>query len=175
MGAFSGLNNLKTLWVLHDKPNRLLVLESWSQLCQTMQRIQNEIYYQKKKKKEIKNQCYTWFSKSLEYNTCQFGKENIRNSVKEIFNRGSSSYKRQLERLKMNKFTVSFYDKKLKRLRWKSSVDRMIINTYLVWLGMSETCYTRLAIKIEPTNSSKFSWRARVPARERTPKAKNLA
>ena len=42
----------------------------------------------------------------------------------------------------MNKFIVSFYDKKSKRLRWKSSVDCMIINTYLVWLGMSETCYT---------------------------------
>ena len=49
MGAFSGLNNLTTLWVLHDKPNRLLVLESWSQLYQTMQRIQNEIGCHKKR------------------------------------------------------------------------------------------------------------------------------
>ena len=53
--------------------------------------------------------------KSLEYNTCQFGKENIRNSVKEIFNRGSSSYKRQLQRLKMNKFIFSFFDKQIKK------------------------------------------------------------
>ena len=45
----------------------------------------------------------------------KFGKENIRNSVKEIFNRGGSSYKRQLQRLKMNKLIFSFYDKKIKK------------------------------------------------------------
>ena len=44
-----------------------------------------------------------------------FGKENMRNSVKEIFNRGGSSYKRQLQRLKMNKLIFSFYDKKIKK------------------------------------------------------------
>ena len=45
----------------------------------------------------------------------KFGKENMRNSVKEIFNRGGSSYKRQLQRLKMNKLIFSFYDKKIKK------------------------------------------------------------
>ena len=45
----------------------------------------------------------------------KFGKENIRNFVKEIFNRGGSSYKRQLQRLKMNKLIFSFYDKKIKK------------------------------------------------------------
>ena len=45
----------------------------------------------------------------------KFGKENMRNFVKEIFNRGGSSYKRQLQRLKMNKLIVSFYDKKIKK------------------------------------------------------------
>ena len=39
----------------------------------------------------------------------------MRNSVKEIFNRGGSSYKRQLQRLKMNKLIFSFYDKKIKK------------------------------------------------------------
>ena len=45
----------------------------------------------------------------------KFGKENMRNSVKEIFNRGGSSYKRQLQSLKMNKLIFSFYDKKIKK------------------------------------------------------------
>lgn len=45
----------------------------------------------------------------------KFGKENMRNPVKEIFNRGGSSYKRQLQRLKMNKLIFSFYDKKIKK------------------------------------------------------------
>ena len=39
----------------------------------------------------------------------------MRNPVKEIFNRGGSSYKRQLQRLKMNKLIFSFYDKKIKK------------------------------------------------------------
>ena len=39
----------------------------------------------------------------------------MRNSVKEIFNRGGSSYKRQLQRFKMNKLIFSFYDKKIKK------------------------------------------------------------